>query len=82
MERTEVYNKIHAIIPDNERANDLTKYFCNNIVTDIKNVISIELKINYDCHVIYNNEWIRAASTIKVNYTTEGNYKYDITLNV
>ena len=82
MTKQEVYTKILAIVPDSKRAEELTKYLCRNTVTDIKNVIEIEMKPNYDCHVIYNNEWIKAASTIKVVYTTEGGYKYDITLNI
>lgn len=82
MTKQEVYTKILAIVPDSKRAEELTKYICINTVTDIKNVIEIEMKPNYNCNAIYNGQWVTVASSLDVDYTTKGNYKYQLTLNI
>ena len=60
----------------------MTKNLCRNTVTDIKNVIEIEMKLNYNCNAIYNGQWVTVASSLDVDYTIEGNYKYQLTLNI
>lgn len=82
MTKQEVYTKILAIVPDSKRAEELTKYLCINTVTDIKNVIEIEMKPNYNCNAIYNGQWVTVASSLDVDYTIKGNYKYQLTLNI
>ena len=82
MTKQEVYTKILAIVPDSKRAEELTKYLCINIVTDIKNVIEIEIKLNYNCNAIYNGQWVTVASSLDVDYIIKGNYKYQLTLNI
>lgn len=80
MTETEIYNIINAIIPNNETSWHLTKKFCNEAVTNIKNVVSIELKPIYGVHVLFNGEWVLASNHLRGHYTTEGNYQYEIVL--
>ena len=82
MTKQEVYTKILAIVPDSKRAEEMTKNLCRNTVTDIKNVIEIEMKLNYNCNAIYNGQWVTIASSLDVDYTIKGNYKYQLTLNI